>query len=150
MPRRAPYYPNKQRTYEPQRPSALPLDLEDSAESKDEIKEQKNCAVVSEVLITKLETAESGLNSIRGQVDLAKAFFDDLLYKMESAIQIIEIIKMNEERKHINSAAQVTDQKTEKDTVDDLLELLQTPALQGVLRQLLVSILIGKEENAQQ
>lgn len=96
---------------------------------------------VSERLISNLNTAETGLNSFRVQVDAAKELLDDIIFKLDSFMQILEIIRSNEDRRLSGPRVQAAYQKTAKDAVDELLELLQTPAMQSVLRQLLLGLM---------
>lgn len=98
--------------------------------------------LISENFINHLDTFNTGLFKLRGNINSSKNLFDDLLYKLESFAQIIEIMRANEERKTNGPQAQVSSLKTSKDSVDELLELLQTPAFQSVLRQILIGVLV--------
>jgi hypothetical protein len=102
---------------------------------------------VSEKLIGKLESVENGITGIRGHVDTAKVLFDDVIFKLESFMQILDIVRANEEKRLQGPQVQVSSTKTTKDTVDEILEMLQTPAIQGFLRQILVSLLVKRDEN---
>lgn len=95
----------------------------------------------SEKLVGKLEAFETGLMSAMSQLNQGKLFFDEVIYKIESFQQILNILKANEERKTSGKEVQVTMEKTSRDSIDDFLELLQTPAFQNVLRQLLLGII---------
>lgn len=122
-------------------PVAYP-DQNDSAE-----KEQENTAPVnvSELLVNRLDILEAGLNKTSSQVDQAKIVLDDVIFKLDSFLQILQILYANEEKRLQGPQLQAApSQKTTKDAVDELLELLQTPAIQGVLRQFLISIIVKK------
>lgn len=107
--------------------------------------EQEAPAVsVSEQLVARLDTYETGLIKVRGHVDKSRALFDDVLYKIESFLQILEVLRANEERRLQGPQAAIASLKTDKDTIDEFLELLQTPAVQSVLRQFLVGVLVKK------
>lgn len=103
-----------------------------------------NSASTSEVLIQTLGKYEANLNQVRGQVDLVKEFFDTLIYKLDSAAQIMEIIQANEERSINKPQVQLTANKTSRDMIDEVLELLQTPAIQNIVRQFLMGFLVKK------
>jgi|GEM_PF-6208239 len=108
-------------------------------------KEEKTVNV-SEKFVSTMEVAETGLNNLRVQVDVAKNLFDDFIYKLESAVQILEIIKSNEERRINGPQVQVASWKTTKDTVDEVLELLQTPVFQNILRQFMIGWIAQKQK----
>lgn len=112
---------------------------------KDSIPEapEESAKTASEKLVGKLEVFETGLINTREHLNQAKLFFDDVIYKMESFQQIMDILKANEERKTAGISAQAVSSKTTRDSIDDFLELLQTPAFQNVLRQLLLGIMGG-------
>lgn len=100
---------------------------------------------VSEQLVSQLTVVENNVVKVRGHVDTARSLFDEVLYKIESFIQIMEIVSNNEERRINGKQAQLSSvQKESKDTVDEIIELLQTPAFQSVLRQVLVKVLVKK------
>lgn len=97
---------------------------------------------ISEKLIANLTATETNLTLIKGRVDSTKGILDDLIYKLESFLQIVEIIRANEERRISAPQAQVATLKTSKDSIDELLELLQGPVFQNVLRQIFISTLV--------
>ena len=99
---------------------------------------------LSEVFITKLDSYETGIIKIREQADKGKVLLDDLLFYLDSFIKISEVLKEHETRKERDPNAATASFKTNKDTIDEVLELLQTPAFQGILRQVLVSVFIKK------
>lgn len=105
-------------------------------------KQQKEMSTleVSQKLIDKLSTYEKSINDFRGNVDLGKVLLDEVIFKVDSYIQIMDIVKSNEDRKAKGPQAQVSSERVNKDNIDDFLELLQTPAIQNILRQLLISI----------
>lgn len=115
----------------------------DSKEEAKNVHEEEIPINVSEKLVGKLNVVEENMVKIRGQVDSARYLFDDALYKIESLIQIMDIVKNNEERRIKNSEGQAQISiynKDSKDTIDDVLELLQTPAVQNILRQVLLNV----------
>lgn len=98
----------------------------------------------SEKFITRLETYETTAVKIRQQVDVTKGLFDDVLFHMDSFLKIMDVIRENQERKLNEPLVSVATQKTSKDTIDEVLDLLQTPALQNILRQVLMGVLVKK------
>lgn len=106
--------------------------------------EEMNSFNVSEKLITNLTATETNLTWVKGQVDSTKSLLDDIMYKLESFMQIMEIIRANEERRISGPQAQTVSIKTSKDSVDELLELLQGPVFQNVLRQFFISTFVKK------
>ena len=117
-------------------------------EDSQEKSEQKKLdfAQISEILISKLSTTETNLSEIRNMVETGKPFLDDFIYKIESFMQIIEIIKANERRRFSKPQTQVASVKTTKDSYDEFLELLQGPVFQNVLRQFLISIMVRNDD----
>ena len=99
---------------------------------------------VSEELVANLTATESNLFWVKGKVDSAKGMLDDLVYKLESFTQIMEIVRANEERRVNGSQVQTASLKTSKDSVDELLELFQGPVFLNLLRQFLVSTFAKK------
>ena len=77
-------------------------------------------------------------------MELYKPVIDDLMYKLESFIQILDIIKANERRRLSGTQAETASFKISKDSVDEILELLEGPVFQNVLRQFLVGVLVKK------
>lgn len=102
---------------------------------------QVSAKTASEKLLGKLEVVGTGLTSTREHLNKTKIFVDEVIYKMESFQQIMDILKANEERKTAGVSALTASSKTTHDSIDDFLELLQTPALQNILRQLLLGIM---------
>ena len=116
-------------------------------ERNEEVKEKvkgEASADISELLISRLSTAETGLVSVKTRVDLAKEFLDDMIYKFDSLSQIMEIVRANEERRAGGVQVASLTSKETKDNIDEFLELLQTPALQGIIRQFLLGISSSK------
>lgn len=107
-------------------------------------KEEDISVNVSEKLIGQLSNMENKLVNAKGQVDNAKNMFDEVIFKLDSFMQIMDIIKANEERRINKPQASVQGVKTNKDTVDEFLELLQAPVFQNVLRQFLIGVLVKK------
>lgn len=107
---------------------------------------QKNTADfsrISELLIDSLSTTEGNLSNVKKNVDIFKPVIDDFMFKLESIIKIVDIVKENERRKLGTPQAQVASLKTSKDSIDEILELLQGPVFQKVLRQLIVGLLVN-------
>lgn len=102
-------------------------------------------ASASEQLVARLDTFEMGLGKVRGHLDTSRALFDDVLYKIDSFLQILEVLRANEERRLQGIQVNIASVKTNKDTIDEFLELLQTPAFQSILRQFLVGVLVKKQ-----
>lgn len=98
----------------------------------------KSTVSVSEKFVNTMTVAETGLNSLRSQVEITKNMFDELIFKLDSGAQILDIIRSNEERRAAGPQVQAASAKTTKDTIDELLELLQTPMIQNMLRQLML------------
>lgn len=120
--------------------------VEVEKEEKKEKEEVENFDVsqVSEMLIKNLTTTEAKLTEVKSQVEFAKTFFDDLIFKLESFLQIVDIVKANEKRRLSEPQAQLASLKTSQDSVDEFLELLQGPVFQNILRQFLISVLVKK------
>ena len=121
-------------------------DIEDISEPVKPTGEEKNekqepIGDISGLVINSLSTAEAGLSNIRDKVDTAKVFIDDIIYKFESILQIIEVVRSNEERRAAGAQITMAAQKTNKDSIDEILELLQTPAMQSIIRQVLVGVI---------
>lgn len=112
-------------------------------EVKEEVKEEAS-ADISELLISRLSTAETGLVSVKAKVDLAREFLDDMIYKFDSLSQIMDIVRANEERRAGGVQVASLTSKETKDSIDEFLELMQTPALQGIIRQFLLGISSSK------
>jgi len=112
----------------------------------EEVKEDEapDYAKISEILINKLSITEADLSEARNTVELYKPVIDDLMYKLESFIQILDIIKANERRRLSGTQAETASFKISKDSVDEILELLEGPVFQNVLRQFLVGVLVKK------
>lgn len=128
-----------------QRTEKESLYLKKRAEQGGEETKKQNPLQISEMLINNLTITEANLTELRSQVEVAKNFFDDIIYKLESFTQIMEIVKANEERRLNGPQAQLASLKTSTDSVDELLELLQGPVFQKVLRQFLVGMFVRDE-----
>lgn len=98
----------------------------------------------SEKFIARLESYESGAAKIRQQIDMSRVLFDEVLFHMDSFLKILEVLRDIEERKQKTPEASVSMEKTGKDAVDEILDLLQTPAFQNILRQFLMGLLSKK------
>lgn len=105
--------------------------------------DKDNNVNVSEKIIAILDKSESGLNNVKTQVGTVKSLFEEIMYKLDSYISILDIIYNNEDRRINSPQASISGHKESKDTIDEILDLLQNPALQSVLRQFMVGI-IGK------
>lgn len=131
-------------------PSEIPLGSEQTfpgdSPPKGEPKETPDFSQISQMLISKLSTTEANLSEIKKMVEKGKPFLDDFLYKLDSFMQIIEIVKANERPGFNKPQAQVDSLKTTKDSYDEFLELLQGPVFQNVLRQFLVSVMVRNED----
>jgi hypothetical protein len=125
-------------------------ETEKEAEKETEKKEAKGngcpTAQISEILLKNLTTTEERLHEVKGQVEFAKTFFDDLIYKLESFLQIVEIVQANEKRRLREPQAQLASLKTSQDSVDEVLELLQGPVFQNILRQFLINVLVRESD----
>lgn len=100
---------------------------------------------LSALLINRLDAWEAGLQKTSGQMDTVKTVLDEIIFKLDSFLQILQIIHANEEKRLLGPQATVAPApKESKDSIDELLELLHTPALQGVIRQMLVGMLVKK------
>ena len=97
-------------------------------------------------MLKNLTTTEERLHEVKGQVEFAKTFFDDLIYKLESFLQIVEIVQANEKRRLREPQAQLASLKTSQDSVDEVLELLQGPVFQNILRQFLINVLVRESD----
>ncbi|MDD4047488.1 MAG: hypothetical protein PHI90_01435 [Clostridia bacterium] len=115
-----------------------------SEHTEDEKEDKKNSFNVNEKLLEKLTETENSLNRFKEKADIGKRLFDDAIYKFDSIIQIIEIVRANEERKSNGVKTQEDSTKSSKDSIDEMLELLQGPVFQKVLRQLFVGMLVNK------
>ncbi len=125
--------------------ATLPVAYPDQNDSAEQEKENTAPVNVSELLVNRLDILEAGLNKTSSQVDQAKIILDDVIFKLDSFLQILQILYANEEKRLQGPQLQAApSQKTTKDTIDELLELLQTPAIQGVLRQFLISMIVKK------
>lgn len=115
---------------------------EDKSPNKN-TEDKDNNVNVSEKIIALLDKSELGLNNVKTQVGSVKSLFEEIMYKLDSYISILDIIYNNEDRRINSPQASIAGQKESKDTIDEILELLQNPAIQSVLRQFMVGI-IGK------
>ena len=127
-------------------PIASDQTSEANSQKESEQKGKPDFSQISEILISKLSTAETNLSEIKKMVETGKPFLDDFLYKLESFMQIIEIVNANEKRRFNKPQAQVASLKTTKDSYDEFLELLQGPVFQNVLRQFLVSVMVRNDD----
>ncbi len=126
---------------------ALP-EMEDNngqKESYHESKEEMTPLQLSEKFVARLDQVETTLSNLRGHADMIKLLFNEINFKLDSFMQILEIIRANEERRINRAQIQVASHKTAKDIVDEFLELLQTPVMQNALRQLLINVLVKNE-----
>lgn len=96
----------------------------------------------SEKLLENLTVAEANFSKLKERMDVAKTVFDKIIYKLDSMMQIVEIIRENEVKSMSESQIQTDSLKTTKDSVDELLELLQGPIFQNILRQFLLKVFI--------
>lgn len=121
---------------------------EEQTEAKPKSNQEKEQEVnVSEKLIAFLDGSEVNLNKAKGHVNNIRFAFEEMTYKLESFTSILEIIHNNEERRMKGPQATLSNQKTTKDTLDEILEVLQNPAFQSILRQFMTSF-IGKNQKA--
>ncbi|MGI6144442.1 MAG: hypothetical protein GX092_07030 [Clostridia bacterium] len=127
-------------------PIASDQSNEEASQKETKQKGKPDFSRISEIFINKLSTTETSLSEIKMMVETGKPFLDDLLYKLESFMQIIEVVKANERRRFDKPQAQVTSLKTTKDSCDEFLELLQGPVFQNVLRQFLISIMVRDDD----
>lgn len=110
-------------------------------EPKVTVESNKTQASVNEKLLALLDTSDAGLSNIKIQVNSMRYLFDEIMFKLDSFLEVLDIIQQNEERKVNRPVASVAIQKESKDTIDEVLELLQTPVFQNILRQFLVGFL---------
>ncbi|MCR4441415.1 MAG: hypothetical protein QHH10_04635 [Peptococcaceae bacterium] len=118
----------------------------EAKEIKEGGQEGKKDSVVSasEKLIAFLETAETGLVGLKAQASLFRHAFNEIMFKLDSFAQLLDIIRSNEERKTAPPEAALSLKKETKDTLDEILEILQTPAFQGIMRQLALNFIVKK------
>lgn len=102
---------------------------------------------VNEKMIAFLDKSELSLNNVKTQVNTVQSLFTEIMYKLDSFTSILDIIYNNEERRIHSSQVSTVNRKETKDTVDEILELLQNPAIQGLLRQFVAGI-VGKSKTA--
>lgn len=119
---------------------------EEKAAPTDEIVEEPEGAAISasEKFIASLDSYENGIVKINEQLDKGKIIFDEVIFYLDSLLKILEIIKENEVRKKQEPQVSFKIEKTNKDTIDQILELLQTPTFQSILRQILIGLLVKK------
>ena len=128
----------------PEKVLAEEVPNEEKAQST--MKAENDPVQISEKLIENLAAAEANFNKLKERLDIAKTIFDKIIYKLDSMTQITEIIRENEVKSRSESPIQTTSFKTTKDSVDELLELLQGPVFQNILRQFLISIFIKNSD----
>lgn len=127
--------------------SASSKDVSGSVPSE-EIKKELPAVTLSESekLIAGLENYENGLIKISQQLDQGKLFLDQVLFYLDSFSKILDVIKETEQRKLVAPRSSVIVEKENKDTVDQILELLQTPVFQNILRQMIIGLFKKTEE----
>lgn len=126
--------------------AAIPNDAANNgAEKQTEAKD--NNINISEKMVAFLDKSEIGLNSIKTQVNTVQSLFAEIMYKLDSFTSILDIIYNNEDRRIHSSQVSAVNHKETKDNIDEILELLQNPAIQGMLRQFVVGI-FGKGNTA--
>jgi len=113
------------------------------SEPADENQSKGKAAISArEKFIAGLESYESGIVRLNQQINASKVLFDEILFYIDSFLKILEVIKESELRKQQVPQVKTAFSKTKKDTVDEILELLQIPALQSILRQVLMGIML--------
>lgn len=97
---------------------------------------------LSAILIENLAKTEGQLARIKEQVDFAKIAVDEFIFKLDSIMQIMDIVRANEVKSASLAEARAVSYKSSKDSVDELLELFQGPVFQKLLRQFLIQIYV--------
>jgi hypothetical protein len=120
-------------------------DFQHEKEQTTNKQQEENSEVnVSEKLITFLNSSETGLNKVKGHVDNVRFMVEEVTFKLDSMMSILDIIHNSEDRRMKGPQATISSQKESKDTIDEILEMLQNPAIQSMLRQFMMGI-IGKK-----
>lgn len=98
--------------------------------------------MISEILIDNLAQTEGQIERVKEQVDYARIVLDEFLFKIDSILQILGIVRANETKSASLTAATAVSYKSSKDSLDELLELFQGPVFQKILRQILIQVFI--------
>lgn len=98
--------------------------------------------MVSDILIENLAQTEGQIVRVKEQIDFARIVLDEFLFKMESILQILEIVRANDTKSASLTTAKAASYKSSKDSIDELLELFQGPVFQKFLRQIFIQVFV--------
>lgn len=130
--------------YLPQETQPLPPPQQEvpSFKQEQQTQQQQSSVGVSAILLENLANTEGQIVRLKEQVDYAKIIIDEFLFKLDSIVQIMDIVRVNEVKSASLAEAQAVSYKSSKDSVDELLELFQGPIFQKLLRQFLIQIYV--------
>lgn len=108
----------------------------------EQAKQKQSTVMVSEILLANLVQTEGQIERVKEQVDLARIVLDEFLFKIDSILQILGIVRANETKSASLTTAAAVSYKSSKDAIDELLELFQGPVFQKILRQVLIQVFV--------
>ena len=89
-------------------------------------------------LLENINVMSNEINNIKNTCSYFRTLLDEGTYKLDSALNIISNIKTKEAEIVNSGGDEVVLQQMSEEQIDNLLEMLKSPAFQKIARQLLV------------
>lgn len=102
----------------------------------------------STVILENINTMSNEMENMKKTCEKLRKYLDEGAYKIDSVLNVINNVKNKEQ--NIMAAGVGTDEMKQmnEEQVDNLLEMLKTPAFQSVAKQLLTKwVNMGKADN---
>lgn len=84
-----------------------------------------------------LESMSQEINNVRGMCGRLRTLLDEGTYKLDAVLKIINGVKTKEQEIIATGGDPTVLQQMNEEQIDNLLEMLKTPAFQRIARQLL-------------
>ena len=90
------------------------------------------------VVLENLESMSNEIGHFKSTCSYFRTLLDEGSYKLDSALKVIDNIKIKEQEIMVSGGEPAVLQQLNEEQIDNLLEMLKSPAFQKLIRQLLL------------
>lgn len=96
------------------------------------------------IILESLATTSNEINNLKNMCSNFRALLDEGTYKLDAVLNIINSIKAREQEIMVAGENKAALQQINEEQIENLLEMLKTPAFQKIARQLLTKLVMEK------
>jgi hypothetical protein len=93
-------------------------------------------------ILENLETTSNEINNLKNMCRNFRTLLDEGTYKLDAVLNIVNSIKTREEEIMVAGGDQTVLQQINEEQINNLLEMLKTPAFQKIARQVLTKLVM--------